>query len=737
MKLSKFWVRKYGTFKKGADFDLAYNGITTIFGLNKDAGAAYTNASGKSQLFNVIPEIAFGSPPSGKDQTKHSDAEIGVEFVDPKDKTRISFTKTYGKSKKFEVLKNGKSINVRTLAYAEKKLQQYLGGTEEDFYTTRYIDNTIPHPLIVGKAAVRQDFFVRMFNLETVDAVRQLLLAQLREVQKSVATYAEIKSLFTDLKAKSLSKEQIDTKQARIDELKSQQDSLLKKLNKYQIVRDLVRFEEQNKKLISQFHKVTSFDTFEDDWKALKRKRKTLHLAKEAGQEWKTYRKQLKTFKEETSAVRKKIEDLIGKDYDVNVLTAKDTEYGDAVRLQQSLLSILDDLTVAKPDKVDDPKVDKVDIEKKVYRLQEELENAQKFKGGKCPTCGAPHKSRKVDDIDEELSAARKLLKRCTKYEVYCQQRKEYVEAKGRYDEITDRLETVEAKVSKLHRYAKAAKLVAKLPAEPSKPTSEDIDLADVESQYDTTLKSLSKFDQFQDVLDMIRKVSKLTLDQREAATSLDQVTDKLAKISNQLSQLTAEVTTGKSARQQLKELATRGKVLKSQVEDEPILKALIEGYSKKGLKKMLIQKYASILQTQVNKFVRLFFAEDIRFEFKYETKLDVLAHHKKGKAVSTTDVKRLSGAEKRMFTLVLVVATLSLLPKNKRSNFLILDEPEANLGPEAVATFIKALPILNKIVPHIIVITPRPELEIPGSRTFTVVKRNGISTLVKGKVSS
>jgi hypothetical protein len=31
------------------------------------------------------------------------------------------------------------------------------------------------------------------------------------------------------------------------------------------------------------------------------------------------------------------------------------------------------------------------------------------------------------------------------------------------------------------------------------------------------------------------------------------------------------------------------------------------------------------------------------------------------------------------------------------------------------------------------VVVTPRPELEIPGARVFTVVKQQGVSTIQKG----
>ena len=340
MRLSKFWVQGYGTFAKRAEFDLDYKGITTIFGLNKDAGAAYTNASGKSLLFTSIPEIAYGTPPSGKDQTKHVKAEIGVEFKNDKDV--VSFTKTYGKGKKgFVVLKNGKDVNVRTLDYAQKKLQQYFGGSEEDFYTTRYIDNTIPHPLIVGKAATRQDFFVRMFNLENVDAIRHLLLAELREVQKVSSTYKEVKALFLDLKEKALGQDEIEEKQGRIDKLKAKQDSLLSQLNKYQVVRDLIRFETQNADLITLFNKTCSLGTYDSVVFNTKTAIKRAKEQKELAQEWELYTRMHKAYSKDRAPLVEKIKQLVGDDWDIKIVKKKASAWTDAQAECQDIERVL------------------------------------------------------------------------------------------------------------------------------------------------------------------------------------------------------------------------------------------------------------------------------------------------------------------------------------------------------------------------------------------------------------
>ncbi len=739
MILSKFWVKGYGTFAKGAEFDLAYKGLTTVFGLNKDAGgASYTNASGKSLLFTSVPEIGFGSPPSGKDQTKHTNTEIGLEFRGgDKGRDVLTFVKTYGKGKKFVVCKNGKDLNVRKLGYAETKLQALLGGSEEDFYTTRYIDNTIPHPLIVGKAAVRQDFFVRMFNLENVDATRHLLLADLREAQKASATYKEVKALFDDLKGKALKPADIEERQERIGIYKARQEKLLAKLNTYQVVRDLLRFEDQNKKLIFKFNATTSLAIFDSEVFNTKNSIKGLRSKKELAQEWETYRRLRKVYLKAYEPLAAKIEELVGPSYKIDKVKAKAAKYLLIDAEYKTLRLAYTTRVVNKPKQVDEPKMSLEKANAKVFSLNEEFDHAKSFQGGKCPTCGAPHESRELGAIKSDMQRARETAYACQAYAEYKKDYDTYKKNKTLKAELEAQLEDAIGRLEAIQNYAEAYELIKQLPKKPVKPEGDKLDLSDIEEKLDKWMEKKSELDRFKDVIEQIRELSKVTEEQRAKAKELDTITDDLGKISNKLNNLTAEVTAGIEASKQLKQLATRGKVLEKQAEDEPVLKSLIDAYSKKGLKKILIQRYASLLQQQVNKFVRLFFAEDIQFEFSYGSKLDVLAHRKKGKKVITTDVKRLSGAEKRMLTLVLVVASISLLPKNKRSNFLILDEPEANMGPEAVATFVRALPVLNKVIPHIVVITPRPELEIEGSRVFTVVKKGGVSTLVPGKAGA
>ena len=91
-----------------------------------------------------------------------------------------------------------------------------------------------------------------------------------------------------------------------------------------------------------------------------------------------------------------------------------------------------------------------------------------------------------------------------------------------------------------------------------------------------------------------------------------------------------------------------------------------------------------------------------------------------------TSDIRFLSGAESRSFSLLFMIACLPLIPRNRRSNLIVLDEFEAGLDkPTRELLVDKFLPALNKIVPHIIFITPNDICadKSVNRTTLTVVK--------------
>lgn len=133
-----------------------------------------------------------------------------------------------------------------------------------------------------------------------------------------------------------------------------------------------------------------------------------------------------------------------------------------------------------------------------------------------------------------------------------------------------------------------------------------------------------------------------------------------------------------------------------------------------------------------VNKYAAIVFNEDYRFELVWDTQIHLICKRRAGENLLVSDVRKLSGAESKLFTIILVLSLLSFVPKEKRSNVMILDEPTANFSSETTRCFQDLLKLLSQLIESIVIITPRSEDIYEGSHCFTVL-REGTSKIVPG----
>jgi DNA repair exonuclease SbcCD ATPase subunit len=203
----------------------------------------------------------------------------------------------------------------------------------------------------------------------------------------------------------------------------------------------------------------------------------------------------------------------------------------------------------------------------------------------------------------------------------------------------------------------------------------------------------------------------------------------QLNQMQEELSSVRTKLEVHKSVANRAKGLRSRLKELKAELENEEALKLLLDGYSDKAVKSMIIEAISSHLMNTVNQFSSLVFS-GYKFEFVWGSQVQLLVHRPK---LGTTDVRKLSGAESKLFTLILVLALMRFVPKRKRLNMLILDEPSASFSTETTALFHKLLPQINQLIPSILVVTPRAEERYAGAHEYTVVRDKGGSVIKKG----
>jgi len=159
-------------------------------------------------------------------------------------------------------------------------------------------------------------------------------------------------------------------------------------------------------------------------------------------------------------------------------------------------------------------------------------------------------------------------------------------------------------------------------------------------------------------------------------------------------------------------------------------------------MKRLAIEAISSRLVQTINTYSKMVFPEDYRFEFVWtSSQLSFLCHRMvnvKGKVrPDTSDIRKLSGAESSLFSLVLIIALLSFVPDSRRCNLLILDEATANLSEENQQAMGEILKVMLQIIPSIILVTPRNSEMYEGANNFTVIKENGSSTIVSGHPST
>ena len=115
-----------------------------------------------------------------------------------------------------------------------------------------------------------------------------------------------------------------------------------------------------------------------------------------------------------------------------------------------------------------------------------------------------------------------------------------------------------------------------------------------------------------------------------------------------------------------------------------------------------------------------------------WDTQLQLLCTRRVGSQELTSDVRKLSGAESKLFTLILILSLLSFVPPKRRPSIMILDEPTANFSTETTQAFMRLLDVLKTVIPSIVIITPRDDV-YPDSIPYTVVRTKKGSTIVQG----
>lgn len=714
-------------YYKEVEFDLSATGLDLVLG---------DNGAGKSLLFTQIPELIFGRPPIGtkKDASRSGETFFSFEKNGAEYEVSFAFDKKGKETRTFS--KNGKVLTDRGLDYIKEKIQAVVGRNEQEFYSLDFLDSHQLHPLIAGSNIDRRTFFTRVLRLNSVDGIKSLILKQLRDIDHKKSVLGTHRERIVELKD-LLAKENRSELEEKIATLKDKNTKLLKKADEYARLKTAINFRKAHEPLFKLIAKEADNDLerFDAYLAALKNQLKSNKAKLEAAIAWTQWLTISRDYKKKAAEILGPIQAMFDK-YGREELLAKSVRYEALQTKRDKLFAGVDGGIeaggteyIALKGKLEKTKHESDYYRKLIAKYEHEIEHSRRFKSGTCPTCGQDTKKLGLspEDSKDKLVRAKDLLHKALKYEGWESLRPTYIEYKRLSAELTE----VDEQLAKLKKFHAISEALRQLPTKPEAYEGKKYDEATIRKLIEMDVKRLNLAATFHNASEVIAAAIELEGREEEiesfSASEAAETTAGLSRLEVRLAHWTA-------AREEAIKVSKKIKALKEGIVDEEPLKLLLKASGNSGVKQLLIKRAASVLEGQVNKYTKAFFPEDYRFEFCLGTQFNILVHRHDGKKVVTSDVRRLSGAEKKFFALLLLIGLLSMLPKSRRSNVLILDEPTANMSPKMTDAFSRFLPVLNKVIPHIIILTPRLDEHYESARVWTVVKNKGVSTLCKGR---
>ena len=713
MYLKALAVKNYGPFVNQTVFSFK-PGVSIVYGLNKTSGANSKNSNwvGKSLFFSSLSEILYDEPVVGTKQDRMKSGSRAVILTDGQNTVQI--IRKSGKRDSTQIIENDKPIEHLTKTKAQEYIKSKWLLNKAEFETFVHIDSRIPHPLVMGSSTERKHFFDSFFKLDQIDQERKLYVQALRKLDGAKQAFKELGALYKDQKVGVIDSSKVESLVKQIKKLRSIQKANARSfelINQYNQLKAV--YESLKDKLDG-----VDLSTVNTQLEQLTASQRKLKQLREQCIEYRTYLKAKKQYDSQLASLSPVA---------ANTLLAKLSK-GNSLWLKYSeQLQECEDLQLQ-----DKPKPKKLgsaqDLDKlrgQQFKLEDLLRTSLKFKSGVCPTCGQPVKTHSIKDIKSELVNVQKKINEGQLWEQYCEQKKQWTQYIKQKEEQEQKLIALREKVQKFEPYRLAYKQRSKLPPEPTpvarpKLTTKQVDakLHDLELELDKLKAIAPNVEQLQAYLNW------------SDITTFDY--NKYNKQNEKLAHLEALYQLHKNSVEQVNKTKQRLKELKQQLADEPWLTRLIDIYSDKQMKKAMVQQISQKLCQLMNKYAALVFNQDYRFELIWDTQLQLLCTRRVGKQVLTSDVRKLSGAESKLFTIILVLSLLSFVPSDKRPKVMILDEPSANFSAETTQAFIKLLDVLKQVVPSIVVITPRDDV-YPNSTPYTVVRTTQGSTIVKG----
>lgn len=722
MKITGLALQGVGPYEEKAVFKIK-PGISVIYGLNRTSGKQSKNSNwvGKSLLFSTISEVLYEQPIVGSKQDRITK---GLQQISLQDDAGNKYLISK-KNNKYIVKVNGQDQEFVTNKKGPKEFIDSIWPlTLEEYETFVHIDSRVPHPLVMGSTAVRKDFFTKFFGLDKVDAERKIYLSELNKLASVKESYNTLLSTYNLIKKDAIIGEALEELEQEVKDLKIKQSSMKAKMLEMQEKQRLVDFSKTIEQELEQLKEdncltedsiLTKRDQLEAELRSLNKKKSLANKYQE--------------YKITAKAYNIAYEKLSDFEKSVSLEKAKEgySRYNKLSSKIDSLKEEIEELELSEPyNKPEELDLDEAKITEELAVVKHQLQHAKQFKTGVCPTCGHP-----VEVNLEELQAKYDQLNankaKIDKYHRQLELYQYYLDKFNKCQEFRIELNETKDKIAKYEKYSVAYKKLIALPDKPEEFTDPIYNLSDINKQYDDLHLKYSFYSRMSAVASRIEQL--LSLDDLNVDTSIFETYNNL---SNKYFALKTKLENAKVTLEKLKTIDSQLKSMSNQLEDVKPLEYLVELFQDKTLKKKIIQIIGNRLMQIVNKYAAVVFNEDYKFSLEWESsQINILCTRKAGKSELTSDVRKLSGAESRLFTLILILALLSFVPSNKRPNLLLLDEPDSAMSNETAEAFYKIIKVLSNAIESIVIITVKDNT-YPDTQCYTIV-RDGTSKIVEG----
>lgn len=725
-------------------------GITAIYGLNRAGGKASTNSNGvgKSALLSLIPEIIHDTPIVGEKQDRVKEGVRALKWTSYTGQKILVKRSAVGRGEKIQVFVDGEDKQFRTPTIARAFIQKMFPLTTEDYNTYCHIDARIPHPLVMGSSAERKRFFTSFFRLDRFDNERKLFNAELQQLSRIRVAFNELRAQYNKTKEDLLTEEQLENYLTLQKKYRHQLEVLQRRFTKVQGVLQLLQYARSAKEQLAELkiacNGTLNQEEFDEAEKQNNYEYKDVQKKIEDAEEWELYQRMNAAYTEARAALSKGALAFIKKHGTVrNALAAAEEDLNSIRRIKSAIerwrseIKELQDLE--EPEAVKKPEgygQDVGDLETLQRAYSHQLDHAEKFQEGKCDSCGQIVKIKDPKALKRKLDEVTLKIRQHDDYREYLKYKKEYDKTVFKLRAYKRNLQREKDKLADYEITIEVYREIRDLPSKPARFEGQKLQIKVLRRMREEIYARRTLLASLKPHLESIFDYVALTPEQKKQATDSQGLATRMSDVQHKLSRITAKIEVHNTISERSGEMRKRLIEMKKELKEEEPLKHLIAGYQDKNIKKAAVEAISERLMTTINQYAAMIFPENFTFSFEWGSQISLLVHrhYAKGKPPKTSDVRRLSGAESKLFTIVLVLALLTFVPSRKRCSLLVLDEPTANMSAENAASFRELLPVLNKFIPSIVVITPHSKEVYEGAHVFTVVKSaTGLSTIEKG----